>query len=167
MTTHNVLILCTGNSARSIIGEVLVNDLGRNNGQVFFRGYSAGADPTGRVNSHALAILREKGHDTTGLRSKGWEEFTGDGAPRIDFVFTVCDNAARQPCPVFPGPAVRSNWPIPDPAAAQGSDADIRAAFLTAYEQLHRRITAFMALPLDELDDATLHTELTRIAHLP
>ncbi len=125
MTTRNVLILCTGNSARSIIGEVLFNDLGQDR----FRGYSAGANPTGQVNPHALAILREKGHDTTGLRSKSWEEFTGPRAPRIDFVFTVCDNAARAPCPVFPGPAVRANWPIPDPAAIRGSEADIRAAF--------------------------------------
>ena len=158
-TAANILILCTGNSARSIIGEVLINHLGAGR----FRGYSAGSNPTGKVNPHALALLAEKGHDTSGLRSKSWDEFARPDAPHMDFVFTVCDSAASEPCPVWPGAPVQAHWGIPDPAAAQGGEDEIRAAFELAYGQLTRRIKAFMALPLDEMKPQEKKQKLAEI----
>ena len=160
---RNVLILCTGNSARSIIGEALVNALGAGR----FKGFSAGARPTGRVNPHALALLREKGHDVSGLRSKSWDEFTQPRAPVMDFVFTVCDSAAGEPCPVWPGAPVRAHWGLPDPAAVHGDEAAIRAAFEKAYAQLARRVEAFISLPLDELSPRELQHALRAIGELP
>ncbi|HFQ15829.1 MAG TPA: metalloregulator ArsR/SmtB family transcription factor [Rhodobacteraceae bacterium] len=155
----NVLILCTGNSARSILGEALVNRLGKGR----FRGYSAGSAPTGKVNPFALRLLRDKGYDTSHFRSKSWDEFAAEGAPPIDYVFTVCDNAAGEACPVWPGHPARAHWGLPDPAAATGSDANIMQAFEQAYESLEKRIAAFIALPLDRLSDERLKTELAAI----
>jgi len=153
---RNILILCTGNSARSIIGEVLVNALGAGR----FRGFSAGARPTGRVNPHALALLREKGHDVSGLRSKSWDEFARPDAPRMDIVITVCDSAASEPCPLWPGAPLRLHWPLPDPAAVHGDDAAIRAAFEKTYEQLTHRLQTLMSLPLDKLSPEELKQKL-------
>jgi arsenate reductase len=158
----NVLILCTGNSARSILGEALVNRLGQGR----FRGYSAGSTPTGKVNPFALRLLREKGHDTGEFRSKSWDEFAARDAPPIDYVFTVCDNAAGETCPVWPGQPAKAHWGLPDPAAATGSDAEIMQAFEQAYASLEKRIAAFMALPLDEPGDEKLERELAAIGRL-
>lgn len=160
--TFNILILCTGNSARSILGECLINRLGEGR----FKGYSAGSTPTGQVNPFALKLLQEKGYDTAGQRSKSWDDFAEEGAPQIDFVFTVCDNAAGEVCPVWPGHPAKAHWGIPDPAAAVGSDADKMAAFRTAYDQLEQRIKAFMALDLEKLNDSALAAELTAIGKL-
>ncbi len=158
----NVLVLCTGNSARSILGEALVNRLGQGR----FRGYSAGSTPTGKVNPFALRLLHEKGYDTGRFRSKSWDEFAAGDAPSIDYVFTVCDNAAGETCPIWPGTPVQAHWGIPDPAAATGSDAVTMRAFECAYESLERYLAAFMALPLDELDDNRLAKELAAIGRL-
>ncbi len=158
----NVLILCTGNSARSILGECLINRLGEGH----YKGYSAGSTPTGKVNPFALKLLEEKGYNTADLRSKSWDEFSGDVAPQIDFVFTVCDNAAGEVCPIWPGHPAKAHWGIPDPAVADGSDKDKMQAFRTAYAQLERRIGAFMNLNLDELDDTALKAELDAIGKL-
>ena len=138
----NVLFLCTGNSARSILAEILLNSLGQGS----FRAFSAGSMPVGRVNPHALRLLEAKGHDISGLRSKNWNEFATEGAPRMDCIITVCDNAAGEACPVWPGHPALAHWGIPDPAAARGTDEDILAAFELAYARLERRIRAFLAL---------------------
>src|SRR5512138_1401163 len=135
----NVLFLCTGNSARSILAEALLNSLARGR----FRAYSAGSHPVGGVNPLALRLLEEKGLSTQGLRSKSWDEFARADAPRMDFVFTVCDSAAAETCPVWPGHPVAGHWGIPDPAAAQGSDEDKRRAFDAAFTQLAARIRGF------------------------
>ena len=158
-TPYNVLILCTGNSARSVIGERLIEHWGRGK----FRGYSAGSHPKGEVNPAALVVLRRHNHATAGLRSKSWHEFTGEGAPVMDFVFTVCDEAAREACPVWPGGPVSAHWGIADPAAVTGDEAAVTAAFELAYGELERRIKAFVGLPLDTLDEAGLRRELERI----
>ena len=155
---YNVLILCTGNSARSIIGEALIDRLG--NGRL--KGYSAGSTPAGKVNPFAIALLKDKGFDTGGFRSKSWDEFSGPDAPEIDFVFTVCDNAAGEVCPIWHGTPLQAHWGIPDPAAVKGSDKDIRAAFLRAYDQLYQRIEKFAALDL-ELTDHDLLQQLKQI----
>jgi arsenate reductase len=144
---ETVLILCTGNSARSILGEVLVNQLGKGR----FKGFSAGSAPAGKVNPFALRLLREKGLDVSGLRSKSWDEFAAPGAPQIDYVFTVCDNAAGEACPVWPGHPASAHWGIPDPAAVEGSDADKMRAFQSAWKQLEKRIARFIALPLETM----------------
>lgn len=161
-TIMNILILCTGNSARSILGECLVNRLGKGR----FKGFSAGSTPTGKVNPHAIALLREKGYEVENLRSKSWDEFAGKDAPHIDFVFTVCDNAAGEVCPIWPGHPARAHWGIRDPADIRGSDEEIRQAFETAYAQLEKRIGAFMALPLNDLDEETLKRKLEAIGNL-
>ena len=158
--TQNVLILCTGNSARSILGEMLVNRLGEGR----FKGFSAGSTPTGKVNPFAVKLLEQKGYPIDGLRSKSWKEFSGEDAPEIHFVFTVCDNAAGETCPIWPSHPAKAHWGIPDPANA--TDDDILAAFKTAYEQLEKRIAAFVALPLDELDEASLKQKLDAIGKL-
>lgn len=158
----NILILCTGNSARSILGEMLVQRIGQGR----FRGYSAGSTPAGAVNPFALQLLQDKGYHIDGLRSKSWDEFAAPGAARIDFVFTVCDNAAGETCPLWPGHPRQAHWGIPDPAAAQGSDDDKMCAFALAYDQLERRITAFAALDLERLDETGLKTELDAIGRL-
>ena len=155
----NVLFLCTGNSARSVIGEVLIRDMGK--GKV--RGFSAGSTPRGTVHPHTIDVLKEFGHDISDLRSKSWDEFALPGAPPIDFVFTVCDNAAHETCPVLPGRPVAAHWGIPDPAAATGSEAEIHAAFVDAYHRLRCRIAQFLAFPLDELDTAGIAARLRDI----
>ena len=154
-----VLFLCTGNSARSIIAEAVLNKLGKGK----FRAYSAGSDPKGEVNPRTLDLLRQLSFDTNGLRSKSWEEFARPDAPHLDFVFTVCDNAAGEACPVFPGKPATAHWGIPDPAAATGTEAEIGLAFKDAYRMLSRRIEIFAALPLDKLDDLAVRQRLREI----
>jgi arsenate reductase len=148
----NILFLCTGNSARSILAEATLNRLG--NGE--WTGFSAGSNPVGRVNPHALALLRAHGHDVSGLASKHWDAFAGPGAPAMDLIITVCDSAAGEACPVWPGHPMTSHWGMPDPAAVTGDDEAIGAAFAETYDALHRRISALLALPLADLprDDA-------------
>ena len=136
----NVLFLCTGNSARSILAEAYLSSAGRGR----FRAYSAGSHPNGEVNPLALELLEEKGIATQGLRSKSWDEFAAPGAPKLDFVFTVCDNAAGEVCPLWPGQPIKEHWGIPDPAAVQGSDEQKRKAFLGAFTQLSSRIDQFL-----------------------
>ncbi len=158
---YNVLVLCTGNSARSILGEVLFNTLGKGK----FKAFSAGSKPAGKVNPGAIELLQEKGLSTEGLRSKSWDEFSQPGAPEFDFVFTVCDNAAGEVCPVWYGAPVTAHWGIPDPAHVEGDEAR-RAAFRKAYEQLARRIQLFMSLPFDKLDKLTLKGKLAEIGRV-
>ena len=141
---YNVLFLCTGNSARSILAEAILNK----DGGEKFRAFSAGSQPKGEVNPHALELLRASGYDVSGLRSKSWTEFARPGAPKLDFVFTVCDNAAGEACPVWPGQPMTAHWGIPDPADAGGSAAEIAFAFKDAYRMLKRRIDLFSALPI-------------------
>ncbi len=159
---YHVLILCTGNSARSIIGESLINRLGQGR----FIGHSAGSTPTGKVNSFALRLLAQKNYPVEGLRSKSWDEFAGPHAPVIDFVFTVCDNAAGEVCPIWPGHPMVAHWGIPDPAAVEGTDEEKLRAFSDAYDRLEARIGAFLALPFDELDDDSLRSKLGDIGRL-
>jgi len=155
----NVLILCTGNSARSILGEALIGHWGRGR----FRGFSAGSQPKGRVHPLALDLLEHEGLAIEGLRSKSWEEFAAADAPPLDFIFTVCDNAAGEACPVWPGHPMTVHWGIDDPAAAQGSDAQQRLAFRKAFEELERRIRAFIQLPVESLDPRELKQRLEAI----
>jgi arsenate reductase len=159
---YNVLVLCTGNSARSILGEAIFNKLGKSK----FIAHSAGSKPAGRVNPFALELLEQQGFVTEDLRSKGWDEFAVPGAPEIDFVFTVCDNAAGETCPVWPGRPATAHWGIPDPAAVEGNDATRRAAFRKAYDQLSRRIQLFMSLPIEKLDKMTLKEKLAEIGRI-
>lgn len=158
---YNVLVLCTGNSARSILGEVLFNALGKGR----FKAYSAGSKPAGRVNPGALEWLQEQGYDTSALRSKSWDEFAAPGAPEFDFIFTVCDNAAGEVCPIWPGKPATAHWGIPDPAHVEGIEAR-RAAFKRAAEQLALRIQLFMSLPIDKLDHMTLKERLAEIGRI-
>lgn len=158
---YNVLVLCTGNSARSILGEVLFNTLGKGK----FKAYSAGSKPAGRVNPSAIELLQAKGISTEGLRSKSWDEFSAPGAPEFDFIFTVCDNAAGETCPIWPGKPATAHWGIPDPAHVVGDDAR-RAAFKNAYDQLARRIHLFMALPIEKLDKLVLKEKLAEIGRI-
>ncbi|MFN3511926.1 MAG: arsenate reductase ArsC [Phenylobacterium sp.] len=157
--TYNILFLCTGNSARSVIAEALMNKEGRGR----FAAYSAGSMPTGRVNPHALAITRALGFEDTAFRSKSWGEFAKPGAPALDFVFTVCDNAAGEVCPVWPGQPMTAHWGVPDPAAAQGSEAEIAAAFSETARMLGNRIRIFLNLPLASIDRMSLQTKLREI----
>jgi arsenate reductase len=156
---YNVLFLCTGNSARSILAEAILN----RNGKGRFRAYSAGSDPRGEVNPFAINLLRRSGYDTFGLRSKSWAEFAHPAAPQLDFVFTVCDNAAGEACPLWPGQPMTAHWGIPDPAAATGSDAEVAVAFDGAYRMLRRRIELFLALPIAKLDRLVLASRLKEI----
>ena len=158
-TPLNILILCTGNSARSILAEALFNARGQ--GRV--RAWSAGSHPSGAPNPFALQLLERNGHDVSGLRSKSWDEFAGPEAPQMDYIFTVCDSAAGETCPYWPGQPVSAHWGLPDPAAVEGSDAVKAAAFAKTYGQLTRRIDAFLALPLDRLEAGSLKEHLTRI----
>lgn len=144
--SFNVLVLCTGNSARSILGEMLFNHLG----QARIKAYSAGSKPAGQVNPVALETLQKHGVPCEGARSKSWDEFAAPDAPQIDFIFTVCDNAANEPCPVWPGHPTTAHWGIPDPAHVEPMEAR-RAAFEEAYQSLHKRIAAFLALPLETM----------------
>ncbi len=156
---YNVLFLCTGNSARSILAEVLLNQGGKGR----FKAYSAGSFPKGEVNPHAIRLLETLKLPTDGLRSKSWDEFAKPGAPPLDFIITVCDNAAGEICPIWPGKPVTAHWGIPDPAAAEGSDAEIAAAFATAARQLRARIDLFLNLPLASIDRMTIQNRLKDI----
>jgi len=161
---YNVLFLCTGNSARSILAESILNMPTVGHGR--FTAYSAGSHPAGRVNPYAIALLQKNRIGTEGLRSKSWNEFAKADAPRLDFVFTVCDKAAGELCPVWPGQPMTAHWGIPDPAAALGSEDEIRKAYFNAYSQLHRRISFFTALPLAKLQGIALQRELDAIGKL-
>jgi arsenate reductase (thioredoxin) len=158
----NVLFLCTGNSARSVIAEAILNKAGHGR----FRAYSAGSQPKGRINPNTIALLRDLSYDTTSLRSKSWNEFTKPGAPRFDFVFTVCDKAAAETCPVWPGQPMTAHWGVPDPAEAQGTPAEIALAFKDAYRMLNQRIGVFLALPIKSLDQLSLQRRLQEIGRL-
>ena len=155
----NVLFLCTGNSARSILAEAYLN--ARGNGR--FRAYSAGSHPNGKVNPFALELLGKHRVDTGGLRSKSWDEFAAPGAPELHFVFTVCDNAAGEACPLWPGQPITAHWGVADPAAAEGSDEHKRKAFLKAFTELSTRINLMLALPTDKLDRQALTGKLKEI----
>ena len=161
--TLNVLFLCTGNSARSILAEVLLNSMGGGR----FQAYSAGSHPSGQVNPFALEMLEKHRLPTAGLRSKAWDEFAQTGAPALDFVFTVCDNAAGEVCPVWPGQPMTAHWGVPDPAAVEGSDEDRRRAFFQAFSQLQRRISLFVSLPMDKIDRLSLQAQLDGIGREP
>ena len=155
----NVLFLCTGNSARSIIAEAIMNRVGARR----FHGYSAGSHPTGTVNPYAIALLKALNHPTGDLRSKDWNEFSGPDAPQMDFVFTVCDNAANEVCPIWPGQPMSAHWELPDPAAAEGTDAEIAAAFADTYRMMNNRIEIFVNLPHASLDRLSLQRHLDEV----
>ncbi len=155
----SVLFLCTGNSARSILAEAILNYIGKGR----FKAFSAGSHPAGKVNPFALELLQKHSLPVTGLHSKSWDEFAKPGAPQIDFVFTVCDNAAGEACPRWPGRPAAAHWGIADPAAVQGSDAVKQKAFEQAYRQLQSRIAQFVALPVEKMDSAVLKRELSQI----
>jgi len=156
---YNVLFLCTGNSARSIMAEAVMNYRGRPN----FSAYSAGSHPSGTVRPEAIVQLESAHLPTDGLRSKSWEEFAKPDAPHLDFVFTVCDNAAKEVCPIWPGQPITAHWGVPDPAAVHGSEADVERAFREAFIILDRRISLFLCLPLKSLDGLALKRELDSI----
>ena len=158
----NVLFLCTGNSARSIIAEAILNREGRGK----FRAFSAGSHPKGSVHPYALNLLRRMNYDTSGFRSKSWDEFARPDAPKLDFVFTVCDNAAGEACPVWPGQPMTAHWGIPDPAEVKGNPAEVALAFKDAYRMLHQRIGMFTALPLRSLDKLSLQAKLRDIGRM-
>jgi arsenate reductase (thioredoxin) len=155
----NVLFLCTGNSARSILAEAYLNSAGRGR----FTGYSAGSHPAGKVNPFALELLEKNRLPTAGLRSKNWDEFARPGAPQLHFVFTVCDNAAGEMCPVWPGQPITAHWGVADPAAVVGTEQERRKAFLRAFTELSTRINLLLALPVDKLDRLTLKRKLDEI----
>ena len=155
----NVLFLCTGNSARSIMGEVLMNAMGAPR----FRAFSAGSHPTGRVNPFAIELLQKNDLPTEGLRSKNWDEFAQPGAPDLDFIFTVCDSAAGEACPLWPGRPVSAHWGLEDPAAVEGDDDAKRKAFFQAFNRLQQRIQLFLSVPIARLDRAALTQRLKEI----
>jgi arsenate reductase len=156
---YNVLFLCTGNSARSILAEAYLNSAGAGR----FKAYSAGSHPAGKPNPFALELLAKNRIDTAGLRSKSWDEFARPGAPALDFVFTVCDNAAGEVCPIWPGQPISAHWGVNDPAAVAGSDEDKRRAFLLAFKELSTRINLLLNLPVDKLDRLVLKQKLDEI----
>jgi arsenate reductase (thioredoxin) len=155
----NVLFLCTGNSARSIIAEAIINRVGMGK----FKGYSAGSMPAGRVHPMATELLNRLNYDTSGARSKSWEEFTAPGAPDLDFVFTVCDDAANEVCPIWPGQPMSAHWGLPDPVAVKGDEIQRALAFADTYRMLNNRIGIFTSLPLDSLDSLSLQRRLDDI----
>ncbi len=156
---YSVLFLCTGNSARSIIGEAVLNRAGQGK----FRAFSAGSHPRGQVHPYTLDLLRKMHFDVSGARSKSWLEFAQPGAPKLDFVFTVCDDAANESCPVWPGQPMTAHWGVPDPAAATGTEAEIRYAFADALRMLSNRINLFVSLPLAKLDRLSLQKQIEAI----
>lgn len=156
---YNVLFLCTGNSARSIIAEAIINRVGAGR----FNGFSAGSQPKGEVHPFTLQLLKTMNHDTGFARSKNWEEFAAPGAPELDFVFTVCDNAAAEACPVWPGQPMLAHWGVPDPAAVEGTEAEKHFAFADTYRMLSNRISVFTSLPLASIDQLTLQKRLDDI----
>jgi arsenate reductase len=158
-TPYNVLFICTGNSARSILAESLINRWGAGK----FRGYSAGSHPRGEIHPLAIYELEQNGYATEGLRSKSWDEFTAPGAPRMDFVFTVCDTAAGETCPLWPGQPMTAHWGVADPAAVEGDRLTRLAAFVTAFRELQSRISIFVNLPFDSLDSLRLQEKLDEI----
>ncbi|MGO9133018.1 MAG: arsenate reductase ArsC [Methylovirgula sp.] len=155
----NVLFLCTGNSARSIMAEAILNRLGQGR----FKAFSAGSHPKGDVNPYALATLQKAHYLTEGFRSKSWDEFTGSDAPPLDFVFTLCDDAAAEECPYWPGQPMTAHWGLPDPAAFQGTEAEKHLAFADAFRMLNNRISIFTALPLKSIDKLSLQRRLDEI----
>jgi arsenate reductase (thioredoxin) len=155
----NVLFLCTANSARSILAEALLNAEGKGK----FRAFSAGSHPSGKINRYAIALLEKRRFPTNGLRSKSWDEFAVQGAPELDFVFTVCDSAAGEVCPIWPGQPITAHWGVEDPAAVEGSEEEKQKAFLKAFTVLQRRISLFASLPLDQIDKLSLQTKLRDI----
>jgi protein-tyrosine-phosphatase len=157
--SYNVLFLCTGNSARSIMAECILRRLGRGR----FNAYSAGSHPAGRVSPYALELLKRFNHTTVNLRSKDWEEFAQPGAPLLDFVFTVCDKAAGEACPLWPGQPMSAHWGFPDPAAFDGTEAEKRALFADVYGQIHNRISIFVSLPIASLDRLALQRRLDEL----
>src|SRR6516164_420302 len=164
MTKHpyNVLFLCTGNSARSIMAEAILNKLGAGN----FHAHSAGSQPKGWVHPEALQLLRSLGYDTSGFRSKSWSEFADPDAPLLDFVFTVCDNAAGEACPVWPGQPMTAHWGVPDPAEAKGNQAELALVFKDTYRMLNQRIGIFVSMPLRSLDQLSLQKKLREIGRM-
>jgi arsenate reductase len=158
-TPLNVLFLCTGNSARSVMAEVLLNREGRGH----FRAFSAGSHPKGQIHPYALDLLDRMNFDVSGLRSKSWSEFSGPDAPKLDFVFTVCDDAAAEACPYWPGQPMTAHWGVFDPAAARGNEAEIRLAFADAFRMLSNRISIFVSLPIRSLDQLSLRRQLDAI----
>ena len=158
---YNILVLCTGNSARSIMGEALFDTMGAGR----FKAYSAGSHPTGRVNPFAIEQVRALGYPVDNLRSKSWDEFAKPGAPELDFVITVCDKAAGEMCPLWPGQPVTAHWGFPDPAAVDGSDEVKRAAFANTLRQIRRRVELFLSLPLETLDRLAIEKKMRAIGH--
>ena len=158
----NVLFLCTGNSARSILAEAILNKIGAGN----FRAFSAGSQPKGEIHPLASQLLIDLHYDVSSFRSKSWHEFAKPGAPSLDFVFTVCDNAAGETCPLWPGQPMTAHWGVPDPAAATGSAAEVALAFKDAYRMLHQRIAVFAALPIKSLDRLSLQAKLRDIGRM-
>jgi protein-tyrosine-phosphatase len=158
----NVLFLCTHNSARSIIAECIMNRLGQGR----FRGYSAGSQPGGQVNPYAFELLERLNYDTSTLRSKSWNEFAAPDAPKLDFVFTVCDNAASETCPYWPGQPMTAHWGLPDPSQVTGTEAERRLAFADTHRMLHQRISIFTNLPLSSIDRFSLQTQLDQIGRM-
>ena len=158
---YNVLFLCTGNSARSILGESILNEIGRGR----FRAFSAGSHPAGQVNPLAIELLQRNHMNTEGLRSKSWDEFATPDSPHLDFVFTVCDNAAGEVCPIWPGQPMTAHWGVEDPAAVEGSTEAMQRAFSQVFMLLHRRISLFASLPIAKLEGMALKRELDQIGH--
>jgi arsenate reductase (thioredoxin) len=157
--SFNVLFLCTGNSARSIMAEAILNREGRGK----FSAFSAGSNPKGKVHPYAIDLLRKLNYDVSALHSKDWRDFARPDAPRLDFAFTLCDDAAAEPCPVWPGQPMTAHWGLPDPAAATGNEAEIRLAFADAFRMLNNRISIFVSLPIRSLDRLTLQKQLDSI----
>ena len=158
----NVLFLCTGNSARSILAEVILNSVGKGR----FRAFSAGSHPAGKVNPFTVELLQKQNCGVSDLRSKNWDEFAAPGAPKLDFVFTVCDNAAGEVCPIWPGQPMTAHWGIEDPAAVEGTDEQERKAFVQAYIRLDTRIGQFISLPISKIDKLSLQSKLREIGNL-
>jgi arsenate reductase len=161
--TYNILILCTGNSARSIMAEALINTMGAGR----FKAYSAGSRPTGKVNLFAIELVQALGYPVEGLRSKSWNDFAQPGAPQMDFVVTVCDNAAGEMCPLWPGHPVTAHWGFPDPAAVEGSDEVKRAAFALAMRQIRKRVQLFISQPLETLDRMAIEDRMRDLGKQP